>query len=66
MVNKRYNNGRKGGYEVVGVVEDFHISSFHNTIDPLVILFDTRQTSHLSLKISSGNIGATMNYIQKT
>lgn len=64
--NKIYNNGRKGGYKVVGVLDDFHISSTHNVIEPLAVLLDLRQPIHLSLKISGDHIGATMAYIQKS
>ena len=63
--NKRYNNGREGGFEVVGVVEDFHVGSFHSSIEPMAILFHSWPPSNISLKISGENIGTTLNYIQK-
>ncbi len=64
--NKRYNNGREGGFEVIGVVEDFHISSFHHAVEPLAILFRLSGPSHLTLKISGQNIGMTMDFIRKS
>ena len=66
ITNKRYNNGREGGYEVVGVVENFHIGSFHETIEPTAILFNDNWYSYLSLKITGGNIGTTIDFIDQT
>ncbi len=66
ITNKRYNNGRKEGYEVVGVVDDFHIGSFHEAIEPTAILFDNGWYVYLSLKIDGSNIAPTMDFIKKT
>ena len=67
LENKRYNNGQEGGYEVIGVLEDFHHSSFHSTVEPLAILIDTPTfPSNLSLKISGQNIATTMDFIEKS
>jgi putative ABC transport system permease protein len=66
ITNKRYNNGREGGYEVVGVVEDFHIGSLHSAIEPTAILYNDRWFAFLSLRIEGGNIGPTMDFIKKS
>ena len=46
--NKRFNN--YGGFDIVGVVNDFHYNSLHHKIEPLFILF-TPNTSIRSLNI---------------
>jgi putative ABC transport system permease protein len=35
---QRYNNGREGGYQVVGVAKDFNTESFHKSIVPTCLL----------------------------
>ena len=67
LKNKRYNNGKEGGYEVIGVVKDFHIASLHQTIEPACIIFDIQHVppSSISLRISKGAIRQTMAYLQK-
>ena len=46
-------SGRQG--EIVGVVENFHFSSLHNTIGPLVI-FSEDTYNHMFIKLSSSNV----------
>jgi putative ABC transport system permease protein len=66
LENKYYNNGRKGGFKVIGVVKDFHIASLHQTIEPTCIMFASEYShSNISLKIEGGTIAQTMVYIQK-
>lgn len=64
--NKRFNNGREGGFEVVGIVRDFNFSSLHQPIEPLCLLYTNFTPSKINLKIAGHNISRTMNYIQKT
>ena len=63
--NKRFNNWRPGGFEIIGVVNDFNFSSLDEAIEPLCIVFaDTRPTK-LSVRLSKGSIITGMEYIQK-
>ncbi len=64
--NKRINNGRKGGYEIIGVVNDFHYNSLHKTIGPVCIMFTNTRPSAISVRIAENSISAGMDYIQKT
>ena len=65
LENKYYNNGRKGGFKVIGVVKDFHITSLHQTIEPTCIMFTSQYSmSNISLRIEGGTITQTMAYIQ--
>lgn len=66
LENKRYNNGKEGGFEVIGVVKDFHYASMHQPIEPMCILFsDAGWHSNINLRIAKGAIGPSMDYIQK-
>jgi putative ABC transport system permease protein len=67
LVNKKYNNGREGGFEVIGVVKDFHFSSFHKVIEPACIMFCSNWLPNIiSIKIKAGALRETMNFINKT
>jgi putative ABC transport system permease protein len=64
--NKKYNNGRKGGFEVIGVVKDFHTASLHQSIEPTCILFTSQYSlSTVSLQIEKGTTVQTIAYLQK-
>jgi len=67
LVDKRYNNGRKGGFEVIGVVKDFHFSSLREPTEPACILFVTDSPINtLSLRMKAGSVSEAMDYINKT
>jgi len=53
--NKTFNNGRPGGYEIIGVINDFNFSSFHNRIEPLCIMVSMNGMSEINLRLA-GNI----------
>ncbi len=46
--------------KVVGVVRDFHFTSLHRRIEPVVIVFAPERIRYLSLKIASENIPQTI------
>ena len=50
---------------VKAVVKDFHFSSLHQPIGPLMIFLDTQYTSQLFVKISGKDVPGTLNYLQK-
>jgi len=53
--NKTFNNGRTGGYKIIGVVNDFNFSSFHNEIEPLCIMVSMHGISEMNIRLA-GNI----------
>lgn len=63
--NKRYNNGKVGGFEVIGVVKDFHYASMHQPIEPMCIIFNFQSPTNINLRIAKGAVGPSMDYIQK-
>jgi len=62
--------GRVGGEtrlsnsEIIGVVKDFHFSSLHKRIEPLLFYWAERQQQILNLKLSTDNLPETINYIK--
>tara|TARA_Y100001956_G_scaffold77855_1_gene88826 strand:- start:31 stop:1125 length:1095 start_codon:yes stop_codon:yes gene_type:complete len=66
LEGKKFNNGREGGYDVVGVVENFHVNSIHKSIEPLTIIFNTTYNSHLSLRLNGSNAANTIAFIEDT
>ncbi len=60
---KTFNNG--GGFEVVGVVKDFHFNSLHKAIDPLCIVFmmDHMPGTDLSIRLAGNNISGSLDNI---
>ena len=66
LENKRFNNGRDGGYKIIGVVDDFHYRSLHNTIAPVCIIFKDERPTAINIKLRSGAIQSSMDFINKT
>ena len=50
---------------IKAVVKDFHFSSLHQPIGPLMIFLDTQYISQLFVKISGNDLTGTLNYLQK-
>jgi len=53
---------RKG--EIIGVVKDFHFSTLHNLIGPLVIFPEETQLNHVFVKLKSGETKITLEKIK--
>lgn len=51
--------------EVVGVVEDFHVSSLHDEIEPVVLINFPFFYYDAGIKVSSGNLTETISFIEK-
>ncbi|MEO8399788.1 MAG: FtsX-like permease family protein, partial [Ignavibacteriaceae bacterium] len=56
--------------KVIGVVKDFHYSSFHNSIEPLIIRFSdeplsTLETGFILAKISSSNVKNILDHFKE-
>lgn len=56
-------NGRTG--EIKGVVEDFHFSSMHEAIGPLVLFIDNVQLNKIIIKVNGENLSTTIAAMQK-
>jgi putative ABC transport system permease protein len=63
LENRKFNNGREGGYKVVGVVRDFNVASLHSGITPVCLLFHD-QYSTLNIRLLSGNLHEKIEKLQ--
>jgi len=54
---KKYKNGRDGGYDVMGVVNNFNVQSLHSEMTPVALIYEPdREFNTLSLRLMPGNI----------
>ncbi len=52
---------------IIGVVEDFHISSLHQKIEPIIMLHPgSAWDQYMAVRIQPANVAATLRYIEKT
>lgn len=62
----RYNNGQEGGYEVIGVINNFKFESFHQSVEPLALIFTGAGDGNvLSLRMKPGKTGQQIDQIIK-
>jgi putative ABC transport system permease protein len=61
-----YHNHKMNGSEIVGVVSDFHYSSLHNKIGPLILIYNPEWGATTITMRVSGSIGEAVEYIKKT
>ena len=50
----------QGRSRILGVVQDFHFQSLHETIAPMALLFDESRTTYVILRVDSGNMQPVM------
>ncbi len=55
----------KKGVTVIGVVKDFHIASYHEKINPMLIFINPAMFQTIVLKINPGNTTETLAYVKK-
>jgi len=62
-----YGQDGTGGrmMKVIGVVKDFHFSSLHNAIEPLIIFIQEVPGELMSIRIKEENKEATLKYLEK-
>lgn len=66
LTNKRFNNYTEGGFEIIGVVNDFQFTSLHKTIGPACIMFTPgfRPTT-MNIRFAANGSGPGMDFIKK-
>jgi putative ABC transport system permease protein len=63
---KKFKNGPQGGYDVIGVVNDFNVKSFHSGIEPLALIYSTTQENNVfSVKLAPGNFKQQVDQIKQ-
>jgi putative ABC transport system permease protein len=64
LENKTFNNF--GGFDIIGVVNDFNYSSLHNSIGPVCLMFTSKNPfSTINIRFVSNGAGPGMNYIKE-
>ena len=58
------NNWKTRRGIVVGVAEDFHFESIHNTIQPVCFFVDKFWVNWMSIRISSGDVQGTIAFLE--
>ncbi|MEZ4699173.1 MAG: ABC transporter permease [Rhodothermales bacterium] len=53
-------------HPIIGVVEDFHLESFHEPIRPLVLRVDPGTPGQLLVRAESGHLPDVLSYLQRT
>lgn len=65
-INKKFQTGLGIQGTIIGVMKDFHMSSFHEEIEPMILSFDPEYFWEINVKIKSDNIPGTLASMQKT
>ncbi len=65
LENRKFNNGQEGGYKIIGVVKDFNVSSLHNSIGPVCLLFTDKGYGTLNIKLLPGDLQEEMEMVKK-
>ncbi len=64
--NKKYDQGSKDGFQVLGIVENFNTQSLHSGIEPVALLYRPDETfGSLSVKLAPGNVTQQLKDIEK-
>ncbi|MBN1272085.1 MAG: ABC transporter permease [Candidatus Aminicenantes bacterium] len=63
-IGKRLKHRQREG-TIIGIVEDFHQSSLHNTIEPMV-LFSRSESPNICVRISPKDVPATLAALKET
>jgi ABC-type transport system, involved in lipoprotein release, permease component len=64
---KKYKNGREGGYNVVGEVNNFNVESLHAGLTPVALLYEPdKGFNTLSIRLTPGDIGEQIKQLRKT
>jgi putative ABC transport system permease protein len=56
----------KKGVKVIGIIKDFHVQSFHNKINPMLIYINPGMYIYLAIRITPQNINGTIEQIKNT
>jgi putative ABC transport system permease protein len=60
------NETRSQTGPIVGVVGDYHFSSLHNEVEPLVLEYRPGWCGNMLIKVNSSNIQSTISHIEST
>ncbi|HNP17125.1 MAG TPA: hypothetical protein PKL31_01720 [Fulvivirga sp.] len=63
-IGKKFNYGGRKGY-VIGVVDDFHFESLHQSIAPIVFVITNGRARNVMVKLKDGFKDETMAYLKE-
>ncbi|HLO91019.1 MAG TPA: FtsX-like permease family protein [Lentimicrobium sp.] len=65
-INRDFDINGKGGHDrkVIGVVKDFHFTSLHNKVEPMMLFIPNFPMNVLSIRLKPGSGENTINYIK--
>lgn len=66
VIGKRFLTGMDLQGKIIGVMKDFHISSFHQEIEPMLLSYDPEYFWEMSIKIKSTNMSSSIASIERT
>lgn len=69
IINRKFDNLQEGGFQVVGVTDNFHVQSLRSKIQPLCLILVAqdvvKRLNNVSIRITPGNIGTKMKELEK-
>ncbi len=67
LTGKKYKNGRDGGFNVIGEVNNFNVESLHSALTPVALFYEPdHQFNTLSLRLLPGAVGREMDQLRDT
>lgn len=63
VIGKKLSSYNQTG-EVIGVVKDFHFSSLHSTIAPLIMLVPKSKIEYLYVRVAPGDLNKTLSSLE--
>jgi putative ABC transport system permease protein len=65
-IGKELTYGGRTKGRVIGVVEDYHFSSLHHEVEPIVLRMVAWRPGNIAMRLASGNLKEQVAMIQKT
>jgi len=65
-IGKSFRSGMGIQGKIIGVMKDFHISSFHKEIEPMILSFDPEYFWEMNIKVKSDNMAKTLASVKET
>ena len=64
LENKRFNNF--GGFDIIGVVNDFQYSSLHKTIGPVCLMFTSKsKPTSMTIRFAKNGAGSGLEFVKE-
>jgi putative ABC transport system permease protein len=63
-IGKRFRIGKESFLSLIGVVKDFHRTSLHRKIEPMIFFYDSRSFNYISIRILPENIPQTVSMLK--